>query len=246
MKKNICFTIILLLIFGCSKSKDEKIADQLNVEKLAVSNEQINTTINDLTKKVDLEQDDVKKSAIYSEISSLYSEKGDITSSIKNANAALKYYPNDANAYYVKGKSYLSSNRISEALENLQTAVRIKKDFSKAYFELGNCYYKLYNYSSAEQNYILAIQYNSNYYEAYNNLGIIYTFLKKNTKAEKYLLKAIAIKKDYAPSYKNLGILYDTRLHNKNLALTNYKKFLNLSPNASERQAVNLWIKMLK
>ena len=92
--------------------------------------------------------------------------------------------------------------------------------------------------------FLLAIEYKKNYYEAYNNLGVIYTFLKKNKKAELNLLKSAEINPRYA-IVKNLGILYDTRLKNPQKAIENYKKFLKISPNASERNAVKAWIQIL-
>lgn len=244
-QKMSCAVLILFLfsIPSCGK-KTEK--DILNNESKITANADINKQILELNNKISTAKDDFEKSEIYGKISELELEKGDTSSSKKNANDSIKYYPRLALPHYVLGKSLLTEGRISEAENKLKTAVEIDPKYPPSWYELGNLNYLKGKYDEAVSMYQKAVSLDAKFYQAYNNLGSTYFALKKGKESEQSFLKVLALKNDFTPLYKNMGLLYERLLSNKEKAIANYKEYLKRRPNAPERAAVKFWIKSLE
>jgi tetratricopeptide (TPR) repeat protein len=202
----------------------------------------MNKELTELQKQLDTAKDDFQRSEIYGKISSIESEKGDVSSAIRSAHESIKFYPGSAKSHYLLGKSYLASGRYAEAEIELQTAVSIDAKFAPAHFELGNLFYKTRKYNDSISEYNLAVKYDPKDYQAYNNLGAVYQQTKKLKEAETSFLKTKELNPRFAGVYKNLGILYDTRMNRKPEARAAYAEYLRRKPNAADRAAVKIWI----
>jgi tetratricopeptide (TPR) repeat protein len=229
---------VLITLIGCSKSEKE-IFDE---EQKLVQGSAMSQDIAELRKKLANAKDDFERSEIYGSISEIESGKGDIASSIQSANESIKFYPGTARSHYLLGKAYLASGRYSESENELQTAITIDEKFAPAHFELGNLFYKMRKNNDAVSEYQLAIKYNPNDYQAYNNLGAVYQQTGKLKEAETAFKKTKELNPKFAGVCKNLGILYEQKLKDKAAARASYEEYLRLSPNASDRTAVKIWI----
>lgn len=82
------------------------------------------------------------------------------------------------------------------------------------------------------------IKLNPKFYLAYRGLGNYYLKNKNYQLAKEYYAKAIEINPiRFGPIYKNLGIVF-SNLGEDNLAKENFKKYLDLVPNAQDRESI--------
>ncbi len=244
MKK---FLILYLVIIAaasvsCKKKTNDEI---LNEEFKLAQNAAVNTEIKNLKESLQNAKDDSERAKIHTNIAAIESEKGDSLSSIKSSQEAIKFKPNDYMSHYLLGKAYIESARINDAITELQTAIELNAKHAQSHFELGNAYYKKKQNAQAAAEYSLAISLDNNLFMAHNNLGVIYSFMGRAAEAEMELKTVIILKPDFATAYKNLGILYDTKLGRKQEAAANYKKYLEMMPNAPDRKYVKTWISVI-
>lgn len=242
IRKTIIFFILLLFIslsqLLCKKDYTTILTDNQKLSEDAM----INLELSKLKKSVENAKDDFERSSIYQKISSIESEKGDITSSIKSANQSIKFYPRMVEAHHILGKSYLTAGRYVEAEKELLTAIELNLKYAPAHFELGNLYYKKMQFSKAIEEYLKAIKHDALHYKSYNNLGVIYYMNGNTKKAEEAFRRVIELKPDFSRVYKNIGILYEVGIKKRGVAIRYYKMYLKYSPNAIDRKAVKLWI----
>lgn len=238
-------SFLVTLMFSCKKSDAELREKALMADQLITEKSEINKEIKELQARLKDAVDDYQRSQIYSKIAGLYNEKGDTTSTMKNAREAIKYQPNEYYSRYLLGKAYLDSGRFNEAESELLTSIDLKNDFALSHFELGNVYYKKIRYSNAVSEYKLAIRFDEQCYQAYNNLGVILTLTGRGKDAVDILKKGTNLKPDFPVYYKNLGIVYDTVLKKPKDAAENYSKYLEMRPDCPERKSVEAWIELL-
>jgi tetratricopeptide (TPR) repeat protein len=238
LRLSILMLFCLPLILSCKKDEARILKDEISEASAA----EINVSIKNLKDKVAAAKDDFDRSEIYGKISELELEKGDISSSEKNAFSAVKFYPKSALAHYVLGKTHILSGRYDEAETELTTASEIDQKHAPTWFERGNLAYVKTRYDQSVTMYAKAISLDKNYYEAYNNMGSAYYALKKGKESEDAFKKALLIKSDFAPLYKNMGLLYERLLNDKQKAKASYQEYLKRRPNAPERAAVKFWI----
>jgi len=244
LKKLIIFIAIAIIsLNGCKKENDAgKILDE---EFKLSQNASLNVEIKNLKESLKSAKDDYERSVIHTKIASIESEKGNVTSSIKSAQEAIKFQPNQYMSHYLLGKSYIESGRYDDAMSELNISIELNSKFAPSHFELGNACYKKFKYREAVAEYGLAIKFDSKHFQSYNNMGVILSILGKERESEAAFKNVILINPAFPAVYKNLGILYDTKLKNKPLAAVNYKKFLELAPNCPERSAVKMWLSVL-
>jgi len=232
----------LAVIPSCSESNKSSPEKEFKLtEKTAM-----NMQIAGLNKSLKEARTDVEKAEIHTNIALIYSEKGNAVASMKSAEEAVKFQPNQYMSHYLLGKSYIGIGRYNDAVDALDKSIGFKDNFAPAYFELGNAYYKKFDLNSARVNYQKAIQYDPKLIDAYNNLGAIQIALGAFAEAEKSLMTCTRIDPAYAAAYKNLGILYDTKMGNAVKAVESYGNYLRLRPDCPERNLVKMWISALK
>ncbi|HPS58303.1 MAG TPA: tetratricopeptide repeat protein [Spirochaetota bacterium] len=237
---------LIPLMMSCKKSDAELREDAMRADQAITEQSEINKEIKKLQDQLSGAADDYQRSQIYSKIAGLYSEKGDTSSSMKNAREAIKYQPNEYYSRYLLGKAYLDAGRYNEAETELLTSIDLKNDFALSHFELGNVYYKKIKYGNAVSEYKLAIKLDEQCYQAYNNMGVIHSLTGKGRDAVDILKKGIKINPEFPVFYKNLGIVYDTVLKKPKDAAENYEKYLELRPDCPERKSVEAWIDILE
>ena len=257
MKK---ISLILLLLFVSALSCSDKLScggkneDWAEKEAKLTENTSLNQQIADLKESLKGAGTDSEKAEIYTKIALANAEKGNVVASMKSAEEAVKFQPNQYIARYSLGKAYIGMSRYDDAVAELNKSIELKDNFAPAYFELGNAYYKKFDLKSARDNYLKAIKYDSkqvgvdgyNVIDVYNNLGAIQIDLGALGEAEKNLKTCIRMDPAYAAAYKNLGILYDTKMNNAAKAVENYNTYLRLRPNCPERNLVKMWISALR
>jgi tetratricopeptide (TPR) repeat protein len=226
---------------ACKKGEKAILEDSWKLSEKAAINQELKKLKDSLASAAD----DFERASIHRKISSIESEKGDASSAMKSALESIKYYPNSAEAHYLLGRTYLAGGRFRDAENELMTAVDLDPKHAGAHFELGNYHYKMRNYQAAIASYQSAVQLDGANFQAYNNLGAMYYQTGNAALAEQNFRKVLELKPDYASAYKNLGILYELKMGRNADALTQYKKYLEVSPNARDRGAVKLWIQKL-
>ncbi|MBA4389193.1 MAG: hypothetical protein C0404_14565 [Verrucomicrobia bacterium] len=74
------------------------------------------------------------------------------------------------------------------------------------------------------------------------NMGVVYAKEGRHEDAEKEYLQALRIDPTDAASHYNLGVLYDDVFRDKKRAAMHYRRYMKLSPHASDIDAVKSWL----
>lgn len=231
----------LLILSQCSKDNQEMLMEEI---KLA-ENASLNLEINKLRDSLKDATTDFDRAVIYAKIANINAEKGNVTEAIKTSQESIKYQPNQYLSHYLLGKAYLQAGRYADAESELAVSIELKNTFALSHFELGNVYYKIRQFAKAEKEFKSALGLDNTLFMAHNNLGVIKSLQGRHADAVKSLEAAAQANANFATAYKNLGIIYDSKLNNKALAIKNYRKYIELSPNCPERQQILMWIRAL-
>ncbi|TAL34461.1 MAG: tetratricopeptide repeat protein [Spirochaetes bacterium] len=226
---------------ACKKGEKAILEDNWKLSEKAAMNQELNKLRDSLSGA----KDDFERASIHRKIAQIESEKGDAAGSMKSALESIKYYPNGPEAHYLLGKTYLASGRFRDAENELATAIELDPKLAPAHFEMGNFHYKMRNYPAAIASYTSAVELDGTNFQAYNNMGVMFYQTGNAARAEQSLKKVMELKPDYASAYKNLGILYELKMGDNAGALAQYRKYLEVRPNAPDRAAVRLWIQKL-
>ena len=84
---------------------------------------------------------------------------GQYDTTIQWCNMLLDLSPNNPNAYFFKGASFLILEEFAYAEECFTKAIRLQPENGEYYFYLGNCYYKINNIPGALENFARAEKY---------------------------------------------------------------------------------------
>lgn len=144
------------------------------------------------------------------------------------------------------GKAYIATDNkdFTAALPYLQKADELDANDKDAetFLALGDYYAAQKKNSEALQNYMRALNINANLIRATVQIGRMYTESRAFPEAEDRLKEAIAADPNYGPAYRELAELYmqwanqvvAEQAAKSALALTNYKKYLDLTDNSYE------------
>ncbi|ALL04278.1 hypothetical protein AQ505_01480 [Pedobacter sp. PACM 27299] len=144
------------------------------------------------------------------------------------------------------GKAYIATDNkdFTAALPYLQKADELDANDKDAetFLALGDYYAAQKKNSEALQNYMRALNINANLLRATVQIGRMYTESRAFPEAEDRLKEAIAADPNYGPAYRELAELYmqwanqvaAEQAAKSALALTNYKKYLDLTDNSYE------------
>ncbi|SPR15244.1 TPR repeat-containing protein 03 [Orientia tsutsugamushi] len=97
---------------------------------------------------------------------------GQFQEAIKNFDLAIKYNPNDAEAYYNKGFYLGKLGQLQKAIENFDLAIKYKPDLAVSYVYKGVCLHDLGQFQEAIESCNLAIKYDTNNVKAYQLINI--------------------------------------------------------------------------
>jgi tetratricopeptide (TPR) repeat protein len=144
------------------------------------------------------------------------------------------------------GKAYIATDKpdFTSALPYLQKADELDKDDKDAetFLALGDYYALQKKNSEALQNYMRALNINAGLLRATVQIGRMYTESRAFPEAEERLKEAIAADANYGPAYREIAELYmqwanqiaTEQAAKSALALTNYKKYLDLTDQSYE------------
>ena len=159
---------------------------------------------------------------------------------IKLFNEAIELKPNEAQAYYGRGRAY-KSNDAGKAIEDLTKALELNPKLVEAYNARSDCYYKLKDYEHALADCNKTIEFKPNFLNAYYRRSLVYNKLKDYNKALNDMSKAIEIKLGYnkynwlqeqpylTDMYCNRGYIY-INLQEYEKAIADFNKTLEFSP----------------
>lgn len=99
--------------------------------------------------------------------------------------AAGQVYSQDAEYYYFKGNSSLTSGKMSEAINYYNQAINYDKSFFEAYMGLSIAYKETGDYERALKAIQSVIELKPQYYQAYYNLALILEKQNNNEEAIK-------------------------------------------------------------
>lgn len=99
--------------------------------------------------------------------------------------AAGTAFSQDAEYYYFRANTSLTSGRMSEAVNYYNQAINNNKNFFEAYIGLSIAYREMGSYDKALDSINYAIKLKPDYYQAYYNLGLI---LEKQNKCDEAIV----------------------------------------------------------
>ena len=161
---------------------------------------------------------------------------------IADCTKILETNPNDADAYFKRGKAYLYKKNYNKAIDDFTRAITINPNDADAYCGRGRCYINREgnnkdNSSKAFDNFTKAIAINPNHALAYNGRGVARKMLQASSPTKKTIKEAIAdftkaieIDPNLAFSYLNRGDAYfDEDEYNQ--AIADFTKAIEINPN---------------
>jgi tetratricopeptide (TPR) repeat protein len=80
----------------------------------------------------------------------------------------------------------------------------------------------------------------------YYNLGVAYTKGGLYNEAEKAYKNSLTLQKNNPDAHYNLGLLYENAKNEPEKAIIHYEKYLELKPDAKDKEEVQEWIETLK
>jgi tetratricopeptide (TPR) repeat protein len=141
---------------------------------------------------------------------------------LKELDQTIKVDPNNAEAYYQRGKLLKDIGNKDEAVLSFEAAKEHDPDYEQAYYELGRLYSARGDNASlakAVEYFQYAVKINDDYAEAHYDLGHAYRSLTRYDDAIKSFKKVISLQPDHADAYNELGITY--------IAIENYDEALS-------------------
>ncbi len=230
-----------ILLCACKKDMQEMMLEEITLAETASLNRELAA----LHASLKDAKTDFDRAVIYAKIAGINSEKGNVKEAVRSSQESVKYQPNQYMSHYLLGKSYLQAGRFADAEESLLTSIRLKETFPLSHFELGNTYYKMRRNDRAETEFGITVKLDPRHFMAHNNRGVVLSLMGKHAEAVRSFEEAARLRPDFARAYRNLGVLYDLKLKNRVMAVKNYRKYLDASPNCPERHLVRTWIRVL-
>jgi len=146
---------------------------------------------------------------------------------------AAELLPDDAEAHYNLGNTFLISGRLDEAEASYRRALQIKPGDADAYFNLGNTLRNQGRLGEAVDSYRQALQLKPGHAEAHSNLGNTLMESGRMSEADACYRRALQIKPGYAAAHYNLGnILHEQGRLNE--AEASFRQALQFKPDNAD------------
>ncbi len=227
--------ILVLVAFGC-KGKGFQ-PDQDKIDSVAINRE-----IKETLATAQAETDDNKKAKLYAKAALLLNEKGDYQKANAAERDALRANPTQSGANGVISNVYLHNGKVDEAMLYAEEAVmRSEGKNAFAYFVRGNARVMKGMYAPAVADYKKAISLKSRILEAYINLASAYGSQHQYASALEVLEDAIKMQPGRAVTYRLAGVAAE-KAGKKPQAREFYGKYLELMPQAEDRDIVIFWM----
>jgi len=155
----------------------------------------------------------------------------DYTTALKGLQNIIAKNPNDAEATYTIGKSYLDMEQYTKAVPYYIKATELDSSKNNWMYEMGLLYYTLDNYKDAKLYFLKAAQ--SGYLQSNDfneNLGYAYIFSGEFDKGEKLLLDILAKKPGNTDILRDIAeAYYKQKMYDKSLGYC--QKLIDLDAN---------------
>ncbi len=164
-------------------------------------------------------------------------ERKDYNAARNNFEKAIRYNPNDAEAY--NNLALILENhfqKYEKAKQYYEKAIEINPNDAKAYNNLALLLQNHFkDYKKAKQYFEKAIEISPDYAEAHYNFALILaTYFKDYKKAKQYYEKAIEINPNYAEAYNNFASLLIVHFKDYKKAKQYFEKAIEISPDYAE------------
>ncbi|MBD2503250.1 tetratricopeptide repeat protein [Anabaena azotica] len=167
------------------------------------------------------------------ELGNLYTAARDYDKAIASYDQAIKFKPDDHEAWNNRGIVLRNLGRNEEAISSYDQAIKIQPDFHPAWNNRGNALYNLGRYEEAIASYDQAIKFKPDDHEAWYNRGIVLGNLGQYEQAIASYDQAIKFKPDYHQAWYNRGIALDD-LGRYEEAIASYDQAIKFKPDFHE------------
>lgn len=137
-------------------------------------------------------------------LSSTYTNLGQIDKAMQHARAAIELRPRSPRAQGNLGTIYLELRQPENAIPYFLRALEANPKSVKSHHNLGISYSMLGDFEKAIESYEKAVELEPLLAEAYDGLGLIYLHLGEPEKAVRYFERAIEVKPDFIEARRHL------------------------------------------
>ena len=213
MNKNLCISLIGVLLFCLSSQVDAKMTKEAHALYQDACNYEYKgdytNAISTIQQALNLNGDDAM---LYTKIAGLYADTGNYEEALGEYKKALKIRPNDAFIYISIGNILQTMGDYENAYNSFMQAQQIYPEYKYNYLNIANIEYFRKNYKNAIDNYTIFLNAYPEHLEASENLANVYYASGQPDKACDIYA---ALYKKYPSSFKdftNYGMaLFDTK-----------------------------------
>ncbi|MEH2144575.1 tetratricopeptide repeat protein [Nostoc sp.] len=179
-----------------------------------------------LTEKHQLEN---QKPSLLFKLGNLLSTANEYEAAIASYDQALKFKPDDHQAWYNRGIALDELGRFEEAIISYEQALKFKPDYHLAWYNRGIALDELGRNEEAIASYDQALKIQSDYHQAWYNRGDALGNLGRNEEAIASYDQALKFKPDYHLAWNNRGYALD-ELRRFEETITSYDQALKFKP----------------
>lgn len=155
---------------------------------------------------------------------------------------ALAADPNLIEAHYNLALALDRLGRAKEAEAEYRHTLRLRPGHTPAALNLGAALYGQKRYREAVELYRKALTLDERSAGLRNNLAETYRAMGDKAGARREFEGLLRDHPDYAPAHYGLALLLDDQLHQPKLAAEHYRRYLELAPEAADREQVRAWL----
>lgn len=175
-----------------------------------------------------------------------YAELGDYEEAVADYSQAIRLDPNQPGAYYSRGVVLSYQGQYEEAVADYREALVLSPTYASAYNNLAwTLAHDLdTDYEEALEYALRAVELDPDEYH-HDTLAMVYCKLEQYDEALDHYYLALSLDPHFAASYRGRADVY-LALGDHQSALEDYERYLDLEPEASDRQAVEETIDWLQ
>lgn len=156
------------------------------------------------------------------------------------------YAGTEKNTKFHKAQKYFFQKKFEMAEIMFQEVLKNDPENEKAYSYLGDLFLKKKRYNAALNMYHKAIDIDANIAENYFRVGQIYYYKKLGNLSIENFEKAYKLDSTLKFAYFHIGLSYLMLERDKNNTITNWEKFLEISPEDIQYESIRRAIELLK
>lgn len=175
-----------------------------------------------------------------------YAELGDYEEAVGDYTESIRLDPDQPGVYVNRGLVLSYQGRYEEAVADYREALLLNPSYARAYNNLAwTLAHDLdADYEEALECALRAVELDSDEYH-HDTLAMVYYKLERYDEALEHYSVALSLDSHFAASYRGRGDVY-LALGDHQAALEDYERYLDLDPEASDRQEVEETIEWLQ